>query len=85
MPHDNQIGLQFTGKKRDMVQRVANREMGRGDYSTRSEFLDSIAEYLPRRLLQRIERHGRRNIGPLRPHQAIQNGKQVRFRLELLR
>jgi hypothetical protein len=85
MSHDNQIGLQLTGKKRDMDQRVANREMGRCDDAARSERLDAVVEYLPRRLLQRIERHGRRNVGPLRPRQAIQNGKQVRFRVKLLR
>jgi len=85
MSHDNQIGLQLTGKKRDMVQRVANCEMRRCDDSARRECRDAVAEYLPRRLLQRIDRHGRRNVGPLRPRQAIQNGKQVRFRVELLR
>lgn len=85
MPDDDQIGFEFTGKKRNMVQRVANREMGHGDDATRREFLDAITEDFPRGLLQCVERHSRRNIGTLRPRQGIQNGKQVRFRPELLR
>lgn len=85
MPHDNQVDFQLTGKERDMVQRVANGEVGRCDDASRSEFLDSIAEYFSCGLLQRIERYGRRNVCALRPRRVVQNGKQMRFRLHLLR
>jgi hypothetical protein len=66
MSHDDQVGLQLTGKKRDPVHRIANREMGSCDYSARCELLDSIPKYLSRRLLKGIERHGYKN--PIASH-----------------
>ncbi|MGF6959261.1 hypothetical protein QFZ97_005191 [Paraburkholderia youngii] len=85
MTDDDQIDLQIVGEKRNLVEWFTDREMTGRANSARGEFLQALVEQRFGGFVDEIDRHRGRDVRALHPRRIVEHGKQVHFRVQVVR